>query len=146
MLTGHSSSTVIRTLSSLATVSTHPARTPNHQTNGNNTNNHSHFTRVVGYMRGSDYGYGAGFAAMGPATLYLMERVSPSSVGKGGFAGPMRLMGAVGLTAGFLLAYSRSISTFVPFFLDTCIQRSRSLVDSARKVEEKNDGYMNYET
>ena len=146
MLIQPSSLTVIRTFLYSPTVSTHQARTPNSRTNRNDTNNHSHFTRVVGYMRGSDYGYGAGFAAMGPATLYLMERVSPSSVGKGGFAGPMRLMGAVGLTAGFLLAYSRSISTFVPFFFDTCIQCFRSFVDNGRKVEEKNDGYMNHET
>ena len=63
-------------------------------------------------MRGSDYLYGSIFAAAGPITFFVMDRVSPSQVGKGGFAGPMRLMGAVGLTAGFLLAYSRSISTF----------------------------------
>jgi len=89
-------------------------------------------------MRGSDYGYGAGFAAMGPATLYLMERVSPSSVGKGGFAGPMRLMGAVGLTAGFLLAYSRSIST-LSRFLPANIWKSYTPFTNGQKMME-NDG------
>jgi len=62
-------------------------------------------------MRGSDYLAGTAFAAAGPVAFLVMDRVSPSQIGKGGFAGPMRLMSAVGLTAGFLLAYSRSIST-----------------------------------
>jgi len=88
-------------------------------------------------MRGSDYGYGAGFAAMGPAALLLMERVSPSSVGKGGFAGPMRLMGAVGLTAGFLLAYSRSISTFVLSILDIFLRSHSKHLDDEPKMEDK---------
>lgn len=42
------------------------------------------------------------------------ERVSPSEVGKGGFASIMRLSGALSLTAGFLLFYSRSISAWDP--------------------------------
>lgn len=43
--------------------------------------------------------------------MLLMERVSPTNVAKGGFASAMRLAGGVGITAGFLLAYSKSIST-----------------------------------
>lgn len=42
--------------------------------------------------------------------MLLMERVSPSYVGKGGFAPIMRLTVAVSATGGFLLFYSRSIS------------------------------------
>ena len=40
------------------------------------------------------------------------ERISPSEVGKGGFASIMRLSGFVSLTAGFLLLYSRSQNRF----------------------------------
>lgn len=74
----------------------------------------SHIKRVVGYARVSDWLYGAGFGTIAPAAMLLMERVSPTNVGKGGFASTMRLAGGVGITAGFLLAYSRSISTFNP--------------------------------
>jgi hypothetical protein len=40
------------------------------------------------------------------------ERISPSEVGKGGFASIMRLSGFVSLSAGFLLLYSRSQNRF----------------------------------
>lgn len=45
--------------------------------------------------------------------MLLWERVSPSYVGKGGFAPIMRLTVAVGLTGGFLQYYSRSICGFL---------------------------------
>lgn len=41
--------------------------------------------------------------------MLLMEKISPSMVGKGGFAPIMRLSGAVGLGAGFVMFYQRSI-------------------------------------
>ncbi len=41
--------------------------------------------------------------------MLYWERVSPSYVGRGGFAPVMRLTGAVSLAAGFLLFYQRSI-------------------------------------
>ncbi|KAE8454546.1 hypothetical protein EG329_000169 [Mollisiaceae sp. DMI_Dod_QoI] len=71
-----------------------------------------HFKRVIGYARTSDYVAGAAFATAGPGAMLLMERISPSLVGKGGFAPIMRLTGFVGLTAGFLLTYQRSILRF----------------------------------
>ena len=43
------------------------------------------------------------------------ERISPSEVGRGGFAQIMRLSGAISVTAGFLLLYSRSINRFYGF-------------------------------
>ncbi|KAL9031300.1 MAG: hypothetical protein Q9196_000656 [Gyalolechia fulgens] len=69
-----------------------------------------HFKRVCRYARPSDYGVGAATAAAGPGGMWLWERVSPSYVGKGGFAPIMRLTAVIGLTGGFLHFYSRSIS------------------------------------
>lgn len=43
--------------------------------------------------------------------MLYWEKVSPSFVGKGGFAPVMRLSGAVGLTGAFIFAYSRSSGT-----------------------------------
>ena len=82
------------------------------------TNIHSHFKRVVGYARPSDWAVGAGVSAAGPALMLYWEKVSPSYVGRGGFAPIMRLSGVVGLTAGFLMVYSRSISEFCPYSMD----------------------------
>jgi hypothetical protein len=70
-----------------------------------------HFNRVVKYARPSDYVAGAVTAAAGPALMVFWERISPSHVGKGGFAPIMRLAGAVGLGAGFLVLYQSSICT-----------------------------------
>jgi len=44
--------------------------------------------------------------------MMYWEQVSPSHVGKGGFAPIMRLAGVIGVGAGFMLFYQRSISTF----------------------------------
>lgn len=44
--------------------------------------------------------------------MLYWERVSPSFVGKGGFAPVMRLSGAIGVTGAFVFAYARSCSTF----------------------------------
>ena len=44
-----------------------------------------------------------------------MERISPSDVGRGGFASVMRLTGGLGLLSGFYLLYSRSINRFYGF-------------------------------
>jgi hypothetical protein len=41
--------------------------------------------------------------------MLLWERISPSMVGKGGFAPVMRLSVVIGLGAGFLKLYQRSI-------------------------------------
>ncbi|GAB7347177.1 hypothetical protein MBLNU459_g3291t2 [Dothideomycetes sp. NU459] len=74
-----------------------------------------HFKRVVGYARASDWLYGAGFGAIVPGSLLLMERISPTNVGKGGFASAMRLAGGVGIAGAFFFAYSRSINRFYGF-------------------------------
>jgi len=46
--------------------------------------------------------------------MMYWEQVSPSHVGKGGFAPIMRLAGVIGVGAGFMLFYQRSISMFTP--------------------------------
>ncbi|KAL0265149.1 hypothetical protein SLS55_001109 [Diplodia seriata] len=71
-----------------------------------------HFKRVIGYARPSDYGTGAATAAAGPALLAVVERVSPSYVGRGGFPPIMRLTVGIGAVAGFLTVYNRSIYRF----------------------------------
>ncbi|OQO07793.1 NADH-ubiquinone oxidoreductase 20.9 kDa subunit [Cryoendolithus antarcticus] len=74
-----------------------------------------HFRRVISYARGSDYLAGSLLAASGPALMLWWERISPSEVGKGGFASVMRLSGFISLTAGFLYTYQRSIHRFYGF-------------------------------
>ncbi|KAI9861918.1 MAG: hypothetical protein M1813_004986 [Trichoglossum hirsutum] len=74
-----------------------------------------HFKRVVRYARPSDYATGATTAAAGPALLFLMERIAPSYVGRGGFAPIMRLCSAVGISAGFLIFYQSSTLRFYGF-------------------------------
>jgi hypothetical protein len=71
-----------------------------------------HLFRVLGYMRPSDYAFGTGVAVANPAAFYLIEKVSPSHVGRGGFAPGMRLIIGLGLGAGFLVSYSRSYRAF----------------------------------
>lgn len=47
--------------------------------------------------------------------MFWWERISPSEVGPKGFAQIMRLSGAIGACAGFLLFYSRSQNRFYGF-------------------------------
>ena len=63
------------------------------------------------YTRPSDWGYGAALGALSPGLMLYWEKVSPSMVGKGGFAPVMRLAGAVGVSGCFMFAYTRSCST-----------------------------------
>lgn len=70
-----------------------------------------HISRVIRYARPSDWLAGAAVGAISPGLMLYWERVSPSFVGKGGFAPVMRLSGAVGVAGAFLFAYSRSAST-----------------------------------
>ncbi|KAF2244239.1 hypothetical protein BU26DRAFT_542941 [Trematosphaeria pertusa] len=74
--------------------------------------NDPHFNRVIRYSRPSDWLYGAGVGAVSPALMLYWEKVSPSFVGKGGFAPIMRLSAAVGVTGAFIFAYSRSSARF----------------------------------
>jgi hypothetical protein len=71
-----------------------------------------HFKRVIAYARPSDYAWGAATAAAGPGLMLTWEKFAPSYVGKGGFAPIMRLTGVIGLGAGFLTFYQRSIRGF----------------------------------
>lgn len=77
------------------------------------TSRNSHFKRVVGYARTSDYVAGAAAAGFAPAGLYALERLAPSHVGRGGLAKAMRLAGFIGLAGGFLYFYQRSARTFL---------------------------------
>jgi hypothetical protein len=45
--------------------------------------------------------------------MLTWEKFAPSYVGKGGFAPIMRLTGVIGLSAGFLMFYQRSICVFL---------------------------------
>lgn len=67
-----------------------------------------HLRRVFGYARPSDYAMAGGMATVSPIAFWVMERVSPSHVGRGGFAPVMRLATAVGLIGGLHVLYQRS--------------------------------------
>lgn len=71
-----------------------------------------HLRRVFGYARPSDYAVAGGMASVSPIAFWVMERVSPSHVGRGGFAPVMRLATAVGLLGGLHVLYQRSCSMF----------------------------------
>jgi hypothetical protein len=70
----------------------------------------SHFFRVIRYMRGEDYATAGLTAAAGPAGFMLMEKLAPSFASRAALQSAMRLMGVIGLTAGFLRAYNKSSS------------------------------------
>lgn len=92
----------------------------------------SHFKRVIGYARTSDYVAGATSAAFAPAALYALERLAPSHVGRGGFAKAMRLAGFIGLAGGFLYFYQRSARTFLftrPLIFYVGVLSSETLFD-----------------
>ncbi|KKK22952.1 hypothetical protein P175DRAFT_0502338 [Aspergillus ochraceoroseus IBT 24754] len=74
-----------------------------------------HLRRVFGYARPSDYAVGGGMAAASPLAFWIMERVSPSHVGRGGFAPVMRLATAIGLVGGLHVLYQRSCNRFYGF-------------------------------
>ncbi|KAL5332640.1 NADH-ubiquinone oxidoreductase complex I, 21 kDa subunit-domain-containing protein [Aspergillus crustosus] len=74
-----------------------------------------HLRRVFGYARPLDYAVAGTAAAASPLGFWIMERVSPSHVGKGGFAPVMRLATAVGLIGGLHILYQRSCQRFYGF-------------------------------
>jgi hypothetical protein len=94
------------TLSSLIPTRTFPFKPRHAKLKADDTR---HFKRVIQYARPGDYAVGAATAAAGPGLMLLWERISPSLVGKGGFAPIMRLTGVLGAGAGFLMFYQRSI-------------------------------------
>jgi len=71
-----------------------------------------HFTRVVRYARLSDYYTAAYTAAAGPALYLLMDKLSPTNASKAALAGNLRLVGALGITAGFFRLYTCSSLRF----------------------------------
>ena len=73
-----------------------------------------HFKRVMRYARPSDYAAAAATTALGPGLMLFWERISPSHVGRGGFAPIMRLTTAISAGAGFLLLYQKSARLFLP--------------------------------
>ena len=73
-----------------------------------------HFKRVVRYARPADYATWAGTTAFVPGALWLMERVHPSGVGRGGFAPMMRLATAIGFGSGFILLTTLSSCAYTP--------------------------------
>ncbi|KAL4902879.1 hypothetical protein BDW74DRAFT_180576 [Aspergillus multicolor] len=82
-----------------------------------------HVRRVFGYARPSDYVVAGASAAASPLAFWVMERVSPSHVGRGGFSPVMRLAVAIGLLGGTHILYSRSCNRF------------HGLTENSREVE-----------
>ncbi|KAJ5201598.1 uncharacterized protein N7498_006261 [Penicillium cinerascens] len=94
-----------------------------------------HLRRVFGYARPSDYAVGAGAAAVSPIAFWVMERVSPSHVGRGGFSPVMRLATAIGLIGGLHVFYQRSCQRFYGFTENTreVEMDMREMVDKVKK-------------
>ena len=74
--------------------------------------NDPHISRVLRYARPSDWALGAAVGGLSPALMLYWEKVSPSFVGKGGFAPVMRLSGAIGVSGALMFAYTRSNARF----------------------------------
>ncbi|RJE23644.1 hypothetical protein PHISCL_04020 [Aspergillus sclerotialis] len=91
-----------------------------------------HLRRVFGYARPSDYAVGGAMATLSPITFWAMERVSPSHVGKGGFAPLMRLATAIGLIGGLHVFYQRSCRRFYGF-----TENSREVEMDMREMVDK---------
>ncbi|TFY82051.1 hypothetical protein EWM64_g1960 [Hericium alpestre] len=68
-----------------------------------------HFSRVVRYMRPSDYAVWAGSTAAFPSGIYLWELAAPT---KTSLRTAFRLGGLLGFVGGFLMAYQRSSFRF----------------------------------
>lgn len=103
-----------------------------------------HIKRVFGYARASDYAVGGAAAAASPLAFWLMEKFSPSHVGKGGFAPVMRLATAIGILGGVHIFYQRSIS-MLPYrwtYFDISNNRyNRPLLRLHRKHTRGRKGY-----
>ncbi|KAI7816897.1 NADH-ubiquinone oxidoreductase complex I, 21 kDa subunit-domain-containing protein [Gamsiella multidivaricata] len=70
-----------------------------------------HFSRVVRYMRGSDYVAWGALTAGGPAVLLALERIRPGAGPKGiNFA--LGCATALGFMGGFLYSYQKSSLRF----------------------------------
>ncbi|KAJ0422529.1 NADH-ubiquinone oxidoreductase complex I, 21 kDa subunit-domain-containing protein [Aspergillus carlsbadensis] len=91
-----------------------------------------HIRRVFGYARPSDYAVASGLGAASPLAFWVMERVSPSHVGRGGFAPVMRLATAVGIIGGLHILYQRSCNRFYGF-----TENTREVEMDMREMVEK---------
>ncbi|RAL13615.1 putative NADH-ubiquinone oxidoreductase 21 kDa subunit [Aspergillus homomorphus CBS 101889] len=96
-----------------------------------------HLRRVFGYARPSDYAVASGLAATSPIAFWIMERVSPSHVGRGGFSPVMRLATAIGLVGGLHIFYQRSCNRFYGFTENAreVEMDMREMVDKVKKGE-----------
>ncbi|OJJ84899.1 putative NADH-ubiquinone oxidoreductase 21 kDa subunit [Aspergillus glaucus CBS 516.65] len=96
-----------------------------------------HVKRVFRYARPSDYAIAGGMAAASPISFWMMERVSPSHVGKGGFAPVMRLATALGLVGGLHILYQRSCNRFYGFTENSREAEidNREMVDKVKRGE-----------
>lgn len=96
-----------------------------------------HLKRVFGYARPSDWAVAGGMASAAPISFWVMERASPSHVGRGGFAPVMRLATAVGLLGGLHVLYQRSCQRFYGFTENSReVERdTREMVDKVKKGE-----------
>ncbi|KAG0342107.1 hypothetical protein BG004_005754 [Podila humilis] len=70
-----------------------------------------HFSRVVGYFRGSDYVAWAGLTASAPAVLLAFERIRPAA-GPKGINVALGVAAGMGCMAGFLYSYQKSSLRF----------------------------------
>ncbi|KAG0256363.1 hypothetical protein BG011_004593 [Mortierella polycephala] len=71
-----------------------------------------HFTRVVRYMRTSDYAAWGGLTLGGPAILLAFERVRPGA-GPKGINVALTVGAAIGFMGGFLYSYQKSSLRFL---------------------------------
>ncbi|GAD94869.1 NADH-ubiquinone oxidoreductase subunit [Paecilomyces variotii No. 5] len=96
-----------------------------------------HLRRVFGYARPSDYAVAGGAAALSPLAFWVMERVSPSHVGKGGFPPLMRLATAIGVVGGLHIFYQRSCNRFYGFTENSreVEMDMKEMVDKVKKGE-----------
>ncbi|ORY70637.1 NADH-ubiquinone oxidoreductase complex I, 21 kDa subunit-domain-containing protein [Leucosporidium creatinivorum] len=69
-------------------------------------------SRVLSYMRPSDYALWAAGTAAAPGAIYAMELADPTKLGRAGLRPTLRLATFLGFAGGFLLAYQTSSLRF----------------------------------
>ncbi|KAF9353134.1 hypothetical protein BGX26_009088 [Mortierella sp. AD094] len=92
-----------------------------------------HFSRVVRYMRGSDYVAWGGLTVAGPGILLALERIRPSAGPKGiNFA--LSVATSLGFMGGFLYSYQKSSLRFWGWD-----ENSRELALNRAEMQERAD-------
>ncbi|PPQ91487.1 hypothetical protein CVT25_013744 [Psilocybe cyanescens] len=91
-----------------------------------------HASRVIRYMRPSDYAAWAGSTAAFPAALYAWEMADPTKLK---LKTTLKLGGFLGFTAGFLLAYQRSSYRFWGWS-ENKREEERDLTELSQRVRE----------